>query len=109
VLATNPHRDSIAIKMNTVQLDDYFGNIVSSHDFGYLKEELAFWDKLAEVQPYDPATSLFIDYNLEVLATAEAFGIQYLIAIKQPDSSKPEQDTLHYHAISDFSQIMTIC
>jgi len=108
VLATNAHRDSIAIKMNTVHLESYFDKIVSSHDFGYSKEELAFWDKLAEVEPYDPATSLFIDDNLEVLATAEAVGIQHLITIKQPDSSKPEQDTLHYQAISDFSQIMPI-
>lgn len=106
ILITNAHRDVITIKMNTVQLESYFNKIVSSHDYGYIKEELVFWEKLMEMEPYNPANTLFIDDNLTVLAAAEAYGIQHLITIKQPDSSKPEQDTLHYHAISDFSQIM---
>ncbi len=106
VLATNAHRDSIAVKMDAVRLENYFDMIISSHDFGYSKEEQAFWDKLIEVEPFNPATTLFIDDNLEVLAAAEQFGIAHLITIKQPDSTKPQQDTLHYQAISDYSQII---
>ncbi len=106
VLATNAHRDSVVIKMDTVQLEGYFDNVISSHDFGYSKEEPLFWDKLMQTEPFDPTTTLFIDDNLEVLAAAEKFGIEYLITVKKPDSSKPEQDTLHYRAITDFAQIM---
>lgn len=106
ILATNAHRDSVAVKMNTAQLEKYFVSVISSHDFGHSKEEQLFWNKLMEAEPFDPTTTLFIDDNLEVLAAAERFGIEHLVTIKQPDSSKPEQDTLHYHAISDFSQIM---
>lgn len=106
VLLTNAHRDSIAIKMNFLQLECYFDKIISSHDFGCPKEELLFWNKLMEIEPYNPANTLFIDDNLDVLAAAEAYGIQHLITIKQPDSSRPEQDTLHYQAISNFMQIM---
>ena len=109
ILTTNAHRDSVTIKMHFSQLESYFDKIISSHDFGYLKEELVFWDKLMEIEPYDPANTIFVDDNLKVLAAAEAYGIRHLITIKQPDSSKPEQETMHYHAISDFSQIMPTC
>ena len=108
VLATNAHRDSISVKMNTAKLERYFNNIISSHDFGYSKEQQLFWRRLMEIEPFDPSSTLFIDDNLKVLAAAEEFGIKHLVTIKQPDSTKAEQDTLHYHAISDFSQIMPV-
>ena len=106
LLVTNAHRDSITIKMDFLQLESYFDKIISSHDYGYPKEDISFWDKLMEYEPYEPERTLFIDDNIDVLSAAKESGIQYLISIKQPDSSKPEQDTLHYKAISNFAQIM---
>ena len=106
LLVTNAHRDSITIKMSFLQLESYFDKIISSHDYGYPKEDISFWDKLMECEPYEPERTLFIDDNIDVLSAAKESGIQYLISIKQPDSSKPEQDTLHYKAISNFAQIM---
>lgn len=106
VLTTNAHRASIDLKVGHFQLASYFDKIVSSHDFGCPKEELLFWNKLMQVEPHDPASTLCIDDNLAVLATAEVYGIRHLITIKQPDSSRPAKETLHYRAISDFSQIM---
>ena len=106
LLVTNAHRDSITIKMSFLQLESYFDKIISSHDYGYPKEDINFWDKLMECESYEPKHTLFIDDNIDVLSAAKESGIQYLISIKQPDSSKPEQDTLHYKAISNFAQIM---
>lgn len=105
-LVTNAHRDSISIKMRCLELEGYFDKIISSHDYGYPKENIFFWEKLMEHEPFEPERTLFIDDNLDVLITAQESGIQQLITIKQPDSSKPEQNTLHYHAITDFTQIM---
>ena len=106
VLVTNAHRKSIAVKMDHLDLEEHFGKIISSHDYGYAKEEQEFWHRLMQEESFDPATTLFIDDNLSVLAAAEAYGLKHLISIKQPDSSKPFQDTLHYPAISDFAEIM---
>ena len=106
LLVTNAHWDSISIKISFLQLENYFDKIISSHDYGYPKEELAFWDMLMKCEPYEPEHTLFIDDNLDVLSAAKQSGIQYLITIKQPDSSKPQQNTLHYQAISNFAQIM---
>lgn len=106
LLVTNAHRDSITIKISSLQLECYFDKIISSHDYGYPKEDISFWYKLMECEPYEPERTLFIDDNIDVLTAAKESGIQYLISIKQPDSSKPEQDTSHYKAISNFDQIM---
>ena len=105
-LVTNAHPDSIAVKMKSVQIESYFNRIISSHDFGYPKEQQGFWDRMMRSQSYDPATTLFIDDNLDVLAAAEAYGIRHLITVQRPDSSRPERDSLPYEAISDFAQIM---
>ncbi len=105
-LVTNAHPDSVAVKMKSVQIESYFNRIISSHDFGYPKEQPGFWEVMMPSQPYDPATTLFIDDNLDVLAAAEAYGIRYLITIQQPDTSRPKRDALPYEAISDFAQIM---
>jgi len=105
-LVTNAHRKSIAVKMDHLELEGYFDKIISSHDYGHAKEELEFWRKFMQAEPFDPATTLFIDDNLSVLAAAEAYGIQHLLSIKKPDSSKPLQDTLHYPALADFDEIM---
>ncbi len=108
LLVTDAHRDSVSIKMKFLQLESHFDKIISSHDYGYPKEDLSFWAKLMECEPYEPKRTLFIDDNVNVLSAAKASGIQFLITIKQPDSSKPEQDTLHYQVISNFAQIMPI-
>ena len=105
-LVTNAHRKSISVKMDHLELEGHFEKIISSHDYGYAKEEQEFWHKLMEAEPFDPLTTLFIDDNLSVLAAAESYGVKHLISIKQPDSSKPIQDTLHFHAIADFAEIM---
>ena len=106
VMVTNAHRDSLDIKLQHLNLHSYFDNIVSSHDFGCPKEEARFWNKLNQTEPHNNAETLFMDDNLTVLAAAEAHGIEHLITIKRPDTSLPAQDTLHYRAISDFSEIM---
>ena len=105
-LVTNAHRKSIAVKMDHLDLESYFDKIISSHDYGHAKEEQEFWHKLMQAEPFDPATTLFIDDNLSVLAAAEAYGVKHLLSIKKPDSSKPLQDTLHYPALADFDEIM---
>lgn len=106
VMVTNAHRDSVEIKIQHLNIQRFFDNIVSSHDFGYPKEEAKFWIKLNQVESYNTASTLLMDDNLTVMAAAEAHGIEHLITIKQPDSSKPVQDTLHYRAINDFAEIM---
>lgn len=39
-LITNAHRDSLSLKLERIELAPYFDRLISSHDYGYPKEEI---------------------------------------------------------------------
>jgi HAD superfamily hydrolase (TIGR01509 family) len=106
VLATNAHHKSLTLKMARTGLTPHFDAIVSSHALGAAKEEQAFWQRLREIEPFDPARTLLVDDSLPVLDSARRYGIAQLVAVKRPDTQQPEKQTADYPAIDDFSQLM---
>ena len=106
ILATNADRASLALKLPLTGLEIYLDAIISSEDVGAAKEEQAFWSALQRLEPFDPARTLFIDDNPQVLASARAFGIQYLLGIKQPDSQRPEKALEEFVALDRFAQLL---
>ncbi len=106
VLLTNAHQKSVMLKFGYVRLEHYFDRIISSHALGFAKEDSRFWSKLAEVEAFVPQHSLFIDDNLQVLRMARQCGIQYLLAIHEPDSTLPPKDTAEFDAIECYTQLM---
>jgi len=103
LLVTNAHRDSIDIKHAHSGVGDEFDAVVSSHDFGAPKESPDFWEALRALHPFDPGRTLFIDDNAHVLDAAQAFGIEFVMTIAQPDSSRPRRSDLAHPAIEDFA------
>jgi HAD superfamily hydrolase (TIGR01509 family) len=75
VLITNAHRDSLSLKMERIELAPYFDRLISSHDYGFPKEDQQFWHALQQDCPFTPARSLFIDDSLPILRSAGVFGI----------------------------------
>ena len=106
VLLTNAHQKSVGMKFGYVALSHYFDRIITSHSLGLPKEHLDFWNKLAEVEAYNPLHSLFIDDNLHVLRAAQAHGVKHLLAIHQPDSQQPPKDTAEFTAVVCYTQLM---
>ena len=106
VLATNAHHKSVTLKMARTGLTPHFDSIVSSHALGAAKEEQAFWQRLADIEPFDPARTLLVDDSLPVLDSARRYGIAQLVAVKRPDTTRPVKDTGDYPAIDDFSQLI---
>jgi putative hydrolase of the HAD superfamily len=106
VLATNAHHKSVTLKMARTGLTPHFDSIVSSHALGAAKEEQAFWQRLAEIEPFDPARTLLVDDSLPVLDSARRYGIAQLVAVKRPDTTRPVKDTGDYPAIDNFSQLI---
>ncbi len=92
-MVTNAHRDVLDIKCERLELVPYFEHLISSHDFGFSKEHLHFWQALKHAFPFDPERSLFVDDSVPILRTAQDFGIKHLRAISHPDSQKPEKNT----------------
>lgn len=108
VLLTNAHRASVQLKLGRTGLGRYFQRVVVSHDLGAAKESAAFWPALRRHEPHDPAATLLVDDNLDVLEAARAAGIGHLVAVRRPDARGPERDTGPFPAISDFRDLMPV-
>jgi putative hydrolase of the HAD superfamily len=106
LLVTNAHRDSLDIKNTHADLTRHLDEAVSCHDYGSPKEDQNFWEQLQLEHPFDPARTLLIDDNHQVLESADRYGIAHLITIVQPDSGKPPRDGLGYPALHDFKDLL---
>ncbi len=106
ILITNAHRDSLSLKLERVALAPYFERMISSHDYGFPKENQQFWSALRADTGFDPSRSLFIDDTLAILRSARAFGVAHLLAVRQPDSRKPARDTEEFAAQEDYRALL---
>lgn len=106
VLLTNAHHKSVNLKFEYVNLAPYFDRIISSHELGLAKEETGFWERLLAIENFQPEHSLFIDDNLQVLRNAKQYGLKYLLAVRDPDSTLPPKDTAEFEAVVCYQQLM---
>lgn len=106
VLVTNAHPASLSLKMKKTGLDIYFDRMINSHDLGLAKEHDGFWHQLHIIEPYNPAHTLLIDDNIEVLESAEHYGIAHLLAVHRPDSQGKDVNTRKFTALRSFEDIL---
>lgn len=106
LLVTNAHRGSLSLKMEKTCLQPFFDDIICSHDFGFAKEHQSFWQAFQNQHRWDKQSTLMVDDSLDVLHSAQTFGIEYLVSIKQPDSKKIPRIINEFLAINDFREIM---
>ncbi|WP_018929299.1 GMP/IMP nucleotidase [Pseudomonas umsongensis] len=106
VLITNAHRDSLSLKLERIELAPYFERLISSHDYGFAKEDPQFWDALQADIGFDPARCLFIDDTLPILRSARNFGVAHLLAVSEPDSRKGPKDTAEFAAVGDYRELI---
>ena len=102
VLITNAHRDSLSLKLERVELAPYFDRLISSHDYGFPKEDQQFWFALQQDFAFSPARTLFIDDSLPILRSAQRYGIAHLRAISHPDSRLGAKPSEEFIAIEDY-------
>ncbi|WOJ96765.1 GMP/IMP nucleotidase [Congregibacter brevis] len=106
LLVTNAHRETLNIKMAEVDITEWFDHIVVSHDLHAPKEHQVFWERLQQLHPFDPKTTLFIDDTESVLDAAKTYGIQHLLTLLQPDSSQQKRIDTRFPGIHHFDEIM---
>jgi HAD superfamily hydrolase (TIGR01509 family) len=106
VLTTNAHPKSLGLKMERTCLHAFFDNIVSSHALGFPKEDPAFWERLAGIEPFDSQRALLVDDSLAVLRSAQRYGIAHQIAVRKNDSRQPAREITEFPAIEDFRELM---
>ncbi len=108
VLVTNAHHKSVTLKMARTGLQPHFDAIITSHELGLPKEDVGFWHRLQQVEPFDPARTLLVDDSLPVLDAARAYGLAHLLAVRRPDTRLPEKNTAAYAALGSFADLLPL-
>lgn len=86
-MVTNAHRKVLELKIVKTNIDQYFDQLLCSHELEHPKEDAEFWHKLHQLKAFDPQRTLFIDDSEAVLESAARHGIKHIYSIAQPDSS----------------------
>ncbi|MES1195444.1 MAG: HAD family hydrolase, partial [Steroidobacter sp.] len=111
ILATNAHLDSLSVKAQHTGLEKYLDAVVSSHTFGVPKEHAGFWPGLEQHvrshhDVFDRRECLFVDDSLSVLRAAREFGIAQIVAIAQPDSTRPAREISEFPAVTSIVELL---
>ena len=106
VLVTNAHPDSLSLKIERTQLDQYFDTLYSTHEFGVTKESQLLWQKLQEKEGFSLSNTLFVDDSLPILKSAQDYGFTHLLAIANPDSKQPAREISNYPAITNYKVLL---
>ena len=105
VMVTNAHPEALSLKIERTQLDQYFDTLYSTHEFGVSKESQLLWQRLQDKHGFDCDKTLFIDDSIEILKSAQQYGIKHLLAIANPDSKKPANVIKDFPAITNYDEL----
>ena len=98
VMVTNAHPEALSLKIERTQLDQYFDTLYSTHEFGVSK-------RLQDKHGFDCDSTLFIDDSIEILKSAQQYGIKHLLAIANPDSKKAATVITDFPAITNYEPL----
>ncbi|CAJ0994888.1 GMP/IMP nucleotidase YrfG [Sodalis praecaptivus] len=106
ILLTNAHPDGLAVKMRHTGLGQHLDLLLSTHTFGYPKEDQQLWRRVRELTGFDPARTLFIDDSEPILDAVSRFGIRYCLGVSNPDSGLAPQTFRRHPALSDYRALL---
>lgn len=105
-LVTNAHGKTLDLKLRKTRLGPYFTGIVSAHDLGLPKEEVAFWGKLRAKVPFDPDRTLLGEDSETNLGTARQYGIRHLFFVSRSSSALAPQRSDAFSSIHYFTELI---
>ncbi len=105
-LITNAHHHTLELKLEKTQISHYFDELISSHQYGFIKEQQEFWIQLHKKIDFNPKHCLFIDDPQAVLNSAAKYGIRYILSIARPDSKDRTQTDSKFPMLYNFSDII---
>lgn len=106
ILLTNAHPHSLAVKVEHTGLDQHLDLLLSTHTFGYPKEDQRLWQAVQQQTGFDPQRTLFVDDGEPILDAARTFGIRYCLGVQNPDSSMASKTFQRYPSMSDYRQLI---
>ncbi|MCC3702733.1 GMP/IMP nucleotidase [Rouxiella badensis] len=108
ILLTNAHPHSLAVKIEHTGLDQHLDLLLSTHTFGYPKEDQRLWAAVQQQTGFDPARTLFVDDGEPILDAAKAYGIRYCLGIENPDSTMATKSFQGHPSISDYRSLLPL-
>jgi len=104
-IVTNAHIDGVEIKLGQTNIARYFKRIVVAFEYNQPKEAAEFWPLLQADLNYDPARTLFVDDNADVLQAAINAGIGEVVGLRCPDSVGTRNEMVGMQAVDNLSGI----
>ncbi|MCG8709683.1 GMP/IMP nucleotidase [Brenneria sp. 4F2] len=102
ILLTNAHPHGLAVKIEHTGLDKHLDLLLSTHTYGYPKENQRLWRAVQRQTGFEPARTLFVDDNETILDAAKTFGIGYCLGVSNPDSTQQEKSFQQHPAMNDY-------
>lgn len=102
ILLTNAHPYNLEVKLAQTGLDAHLDLLLSTHTFGYPKEDARLWQAVQQSCRFQPARALFIDDGETILDAAKAWGIGYCLGVSTPDSGRAELHFQRHASVRDF-------
>ncbi len=106
VLLTNSHPIALAVKHEQTRVLDYLDKSVTSHEFGYPKEDARFWEAAQRQIGFVPARSIFVDDNTHVLRAAHAAGFRWVIGVRHWDSRRAQREHVEHPAVDGVANLL---
>jgi putative hydrolase of the HAD superfamily len=107
-LVTNAPQDTLEIKLEQMRLAPLFDAIVSSQHLGAPKEDARFWQRLQALQPFPAERALLADDSLPVLRAARDHGIAHLVAMRQPDTTRPARSVTEFPSADGLGALLPL-
>jgi putative hydrolase of the HAD superfamily len=105
-IVTNAHYKVLDMKLKKTDLGKYLTGAITSFEIGFPKEKIEFWKKAQQNLHFDKEKTILVDDTLEVLKTAQRFGIKYLIYKAISNSKVKPSPSAEFMTILDFSYLM---
>ncbi|MGB7802127.1 GMP/IMP nucleotidase [Buttiauxella sp.] len=106
ILLTNAHPHNLAVKLEHTGLAQHLDLLLSTHTFGYPKEDQRLWQAVAEHTGLEPERTLFIDDSEPILDSAAKFGIRYCLGVTNPDSGEIDKTYQRHPALNDYRRLL---
>lgn len=106
ILLTNAHPHNLAVKLEHTGLASHLDLLLSTHTFGYPKEDQRLWQAVVQETGLNPERTLFVDDSEPILDAAAKFGIRYCLGITNPDSGLAEKSYLRHPGLNDYRRLL---
>ncbi|MBS1203725.1 MAG: nucleotidase [Proteobacteria bacterium] len=106
ILLTNAHPHNLAVKLEHTDLASHLDLLLSTHTFGYPKEDQRLWQAVAEETGLCAERTLFIDDSEPILDAAATFGIRYCVGVTNPDSGLADKRYLRHPGTNDYRYLI---